>query len=340
MSELSREEKELVFDYAIGIATDDQVRYVQRLIRSSTEAAALLRSLNSTLAPLAESRCGPCPDALVSKTLRRLAEAANGLSGSGHTDLPEVRIVRISSWRNLAQTISVAAVLMVCVGVAVPALRYARHSSYQKRCQAQLASIYDGLSSYTADHNGRLPSVAMASGSPWWKVGYQGPENHSNTRPVWLLVKNGYARPADFMCPERKGTTPGANTIDPHQCNDFPSLDQINYSFRLCCDKDKANPTGLKVIMADRNPLAERLPNDYSSPLKIHLDESVLRSNSRNHLGRGQNVLTCDGSVQFHRARLIGIGQDDIFSLSGMTPGCQLTGCEVPSTESDAFLAP
>ncbi len=99
--------------------------------------------------------------------------------------------------------------------------------------------------------------------------------------------------------------------------------------------------TGDSVLMADMNPLAERFPSDHSKPLEIRLDEDILHRNSINHGGDGQNVLFNDGSVRFMRGRLVGAKVlDDIFVLQSTTLGTLLNGCELPTCNSDAFLAP
>jgi prepilin-type processing-associated H-X9-DG protein len=88
--------------------------------------------------------------------------------------------------------------------------------------------------------------------------------------------------------------------------------------------------------MADRNPLFEELP-DFNKPLSLRLNKSLLTLNSINHSRRGQNVLFGDGRVEFLKTRHIGISEDDIFTLQDTDI---YQGCEVPSNETDFFLAP
>jgi hypothetical protein len=89
--------------------------------------------------------------------------------------------------------------------------------------------------------------------------------------------------------------------------------------------------------MADSNPLFEEIPN-FDSTFKVHLDKDSLKANSRNHNNlRGQNVLFGDGRVEFLKTRYIGIAQDDIFTLQDTDI---YHGVEVPSCETDFFLAP
>ena len=96
----------------------------------------------------------------------------------------------------------------------------------------------------------------------------------------------------------------------------------------------------MDLLFADLNPIAERLPSDYSAPFKLRMSRDLLAANSRNHNRRGQNVLFYDGSVEFARRRRTSVSEDDIYALSNMADGVEVRGCEVPSCETDAFLAP
>jgi hypothetical protein len=87
--------------------------------------------------------------------------------------------------------------------------------------------------------------------------------------------------------------------------------------------------------MADWNPLFEELPKDYSQPFQLRLTKNLLTLNSINHKRRGQNILFGDGRVEFMKTRLI--GTDDIFTLQDTDI---YQGCEIPSCETDFFVAP
>ncbi|MHC4352304.1 MAG: H-X9-DG-CTERM domain-containing protein, partial [Planctomycetota bacterium] len=52
---------------------------------------------------------------------------------------------------------------------------------------------------------------------------------------------------------------------------------------------------------------------------------------------RGQNVLLGDGHVEFLRTRYVDVSKDDIFTLQNTDV---YQGFEVPSCETDSFLAP
>ena len=341
MMDLSNQDKELLLDYCLGIAPQEQVYYIEGLLSSNPEALRLYASFQGTLSPLQTIQPEPCPEELVEKTVARLKEAAGQehLQQLLHSEQARPAPIRLDRWRNVAQIAAIAAMLLFTVGIVIPSFGFARNLYLRHRCQTQLSGIYEGVSTYIADHEGQLPAVARADGSPWWKVGYQGTENHSNTRPVWLLVRQGYVDPGRFICPGT-GQKPEPRTLIVTDYNDFPTKRDVNYSFRICCDKVRKNPSGRKVLMADMNPLSERLPTDFTQPFRLRLDQGLLNSNSINHRRSGQNILMCDGTVQFTKTRLVGVSQDDIFSTNSMTYGSELRGSETPSSEADAFVAP
>ena len=343
MISLNNQQKELLFDYCIGLTSEEQAAQARQLISSNKEAAELHSKLKASLSPLDCLEFESCPDDLAESTILRLNNAARSsqLRLQQLLELEETRTVTTKNrlWWNIGRIAAAAAVILIVLGTWSAPLNFARQKYRQHQCQMQLSHIFQGIDNYSSDHDGRFPTVATATGNPWWKVGYKGRENHSNTRALWLLVKDGYVNPADFVCPGNKQ----ARTIqfDPSQLknyNDFPGRNHVTYSFRIRCNRAaKQIPHGRKVLIADLNPLFERLPRNYSNPFKLRLNKDLLTLNSINHNRRGQNVLFCDGSIDFVKKRDIGISQDDIFTLQNTDI---YQGIEVPSCEADAFLAP
>jgi hypothetical protein len=345
MSPLKSEQKQLLFDYCIGLTSSRENAEVEALIASNKQAAAIHSQLQAALSPLDSLEAETCPDYLAERTVWRLKSAASSsrqrleqlLAGE------ESRAVgpRPRTWGGMAKRLAMAALFMI-VGSALIATfnavtGYARYSSQRQRCQMQQSSIFQGLTNYFLDNDGERPAVATAAGDPWWQVGKQGSENHSNTRHVFLLVKEGYANPSDFVC---SGNMHGdLAELTPEQIEtlkDFPDRRYVSYSFQILCGGTEGGKLLCrKVIMSDRNPLFEALPNDFSKPLGLRLNKRLLTINSMNHRRRGQNVTFGDGRVEFLRTRLI--GTDDIFTLQDTDI---YQGCELPSCETDFFVVP
>ncbi len=343
MTPLSNQQKQLLFDYCIGLASEKETAEAEQLISSHKEAAEIHSKLKAAFAPLDSLEPQPCPDELAEGTIWRL----NNLARSSQLRLQQLlageqsgRVAAKSRfWRNLGEMVATAAMIVFVAGVLLAPLKRARQNYWQQLCQMQLSRIGRGISHYISDHDGRLPAVATTTGAPWWKVGYQGKENHSNTRHMWLLVKGDYVSPSDFVCAgRRQGRAIQFDAAQAKNYNDFPARRYVTYSFRIMGDKSqKGCRPAQKVLISDLNPLFERLPQSYSRPLKLKLNKSLLTFNSINHSRRGQNILLCDGSVRFVKRRRIGISEDDIFTLQDTQI---YEGCEVPSRETDAFLAP
>lgn len=350
MTPLSNHQKQLLFDYCIGSSSEEEIAEARQLISCNEEAAEIYSTLKTSLSPLDSLPVEPCPDDLAEQTVWRL----NNLARSSHLRLEELIAAEQTKqtdakrgfWFGFRQRLATAAVFMIVGTVLLIAYNafnsvtnFARQKSWQQMCQMQMSNIWRGVNEYSGDHNGKMPAVATAAGSPWWKVGYQGQENHSNTRPVWLLVKSNYVDPAEFVC---SGTTQGKrikfNIPQLNSYNDFPCRKYVNYSFRITCGKgEKESALSPRILMSDSNPIFEKLPEDFSKPFKLQPTRNSLTSNSINHNCRGQNVLFCDGSIKFVKTRHTGLSEDDIFTLQNTQI---YQGCEVPFRETDIFLAP
>ncbi len=348
MTPLNSQQKQLLFDYSLGLTSEHENPEAKRLLASSREASGIHQAIRVALSPLDSLEPEICPDDLAERTIGRLQERAQATSGEDRleellaTQSTGPSVVKVPFWRNWGDIAAVAAVVVLFVGVLLPTLGYARQKYWQSRCQAQLGGIHEGLANYVSDHDGQMPSAAMDPGSPWWKVGYQGAENHSNTRRAWQLVQQGYVPLERFVCAgRRESRNLRFDTVKIENYNDFPGRAYIHYSIRLGCPQSQNQGlTQRRVIFADLNPISEKLPATYTEPFRLRLSPDLMTSNSENHNRRGQNVLYCDGSVEFLRERHTSLSDDDFYTLAEMSDGCEVTGCEVPSCETDAFLVP
>jgi len=348
MTPLSDAQKQLLFDYSFGLTSDRDAAEAEALLSTSPEAAQLCDLFKSALSPLESVDPEPCPDDLAERTIQRLKEQAQLARGTGRLEqLLSVEHaatipLRVPFWHNWSEIATVAAVLALFMSILFPAFGLARQRHWQSQCQSQFGDISGGLASYISDHDGQIPTVATAQGAPWWKVGTQGPETPSNTRRAWLLVRGKYVPLSAFICPARRDRgRPDPDTVLVERYNDFPARSFVHYSVRIDGPQAAAPALGRKrVFLADMNPLSEEFPREFSTIPSILLGDSLLKANSRNHRGRGQNVLLDDGSVEFTRTRRTSFSDDDIYTLKAMCPGCKVTGSERPSSEDDDFVIP
>lgn len=342
---LDSNETRLILDYCLGQSCENELAQVERLISENPEAAEAYLKIKAALSPLESIPEHICPDSLVDKTVNRL----NILARASQQKLElliaaeQAKTIPFKKyfWRNTVQTATAAAAIIFITASLIAPLSYARQMYWKQLCQMQLQKIWQGLYNYGNDHNGQMPEVASTAGQPWWKVGYQGQENHSNTRNVWLLTKGGYVNATNFICPSKsQGKVTQFDPAKAKQYNDFPARKYITYSFRIKtvnpCSNDFCQQ---KVLITDLNPLFEKLPNPDNSGqvFVIKINNILAKTNSSNHNGCGQNALFGDGSVNFLKTRLVGLQQDDIFTVRDKNI---YQGTETPVSEADLFVAP
>ena len=341
MSKLSDFEKEIIFDYCLGLESHEERNKVESLIATSDEALKLYNAIKQSLSPLDSWTSQQCPEYIVDHTVEKLCKTAN----SSHIKLQKLlvdeqsqSVGKIHFWPNLSQVVTAAAVIFFVATVCFPVLKYARESSWKQKCQWQLSQIAGGINSYSADYDNQLPSVATANGQPWWKVSCNGQDNCSNTRNVWLLVKEGYVKPVNFVCPGvKKKRVIKFDPVQARKYNDFPSRRDITFSSKILAKRDTIISLGRSPFFADSNPLFENLPQNSNKTLKLKLNKKLSTINSINHNRKGQNVMFTDGSVEYTKGRNIGPNKDDIFTLQNTVI---YNGYEIPVSAADSFLAP
>ena len=353
MNTLSREEKDIILDFYFRCGSTERINAARDMVASDHRAAELYASLEDSLKSLDSIKYEPCPDNLVELTVARLRLAASSEQAHLESLLAEEQrrtevvkssavITKRSFWHNIAEVAAVAAVFLVVVGVYFPATSSMRQIAWRNKCNTNMASVAAGIGGYASDHNGSLPAVDMNPGSPWWKVGNQGQENQSNTRHIWLLVKDGYVDLDNFICPGRGDAQEFDLSKTTASLNDFPHRDAMSYSFKFMSNNTaRTNVSSKTVLLSDLNPIFENKFTDSAvwgqsdNFTKILISKQLLEMMSSNHGGKGQNVLLGDGSSDFQKSRVM-FG-DDIFTVKGKSV---YSGCEVPIDNKDIFLAP
>ena len=210
MNSLSRDEKESIFEFYFHCGGDEQISKTQNLIANNPEAAQLYDRLKMALDPLDSFEVDGCPESLVDSTVERLKVAAS----AGQARLEKLLVteqersvsVKNYFWGNFSRRLATAAVFMIVGSALLFSWNVRSNYARQQQCQARLGRVGQAMSSYSADYDGKLPLAAATAGMPWWKTGNrnQSKDGQSNTRRLWMLAKEGYVKPCDFVCPGNK----------------------------------------------------------------------------------------------------------------------------------------
>ncbi|MBC8379120.1 MAG: hypothetical protein H8E62_08095 [Planctomycetes bacterium] len=367
MNHLSHEEQELVLDFYFRCGCQEDIDNGRDLIASKAGAAKLYAKLEDTLTDLDSIKYESCPDNLVDLTIARLKLASSVkiqnmpsrlhelLEKEQETTLPvsskepltksqkPQATGNIKLHHRLGEMMATAAAIVLIFSILFPTAGAMRQHSRQATCTNNFKNIGQAFSTFANDHQDKIAESRVQAGAPWWKIGYQGSDSHSNTRYPWQLVKQGYVKGKVFVCRGNIGASPVK--YDPVKMGDlvdFPSRNNISYSFMLFCDKTADTMQGRrKIIASDLNPVFRNIPseqNDYerlNEFEKILLNKQLKEMLSSSHGSKGQNVLHCDGSVEWIKVRVV--NDDDIYTIRGVDT---YTGKEMPTEPDDIFLVP
>lgn len=341
MGSLNTEQKELLVSYYFNCCSESQKLEIENLISEEPEALKIYRGLERHIGVLDHLSDEKCPDYLVEITMNRFNEMTssqrrleNLLKAQSDSTFKSSGLLN-----SFAKVAAIAAMVVVVAAVYYPATCHMRSISMRNACQDNLRSVASSIASYANDNQGMMPMVQISEGTPWWQVGSQDDASHSNTRNLWLLVKNGYAKMDDFICPAAQKCT--SNQLSTIQISDFrrdfPNKNFIDYSFRVANGTPvRYDRMGSVILAADSNPLFENSCDARMSKFRrIILNEELVKIPSRNHNGSGQNVMFADGSTSFCSDR--NYANDDIYTIKNTS---EYSGIELPVYNNDVFLAP
>lgn len=268
---------------------------------------------------------------------RTLAHVQDHIDGVENGMKIEVARPRRGSGIKLADLVSVAAVVLVGVGVLFPVLTSMREQSRRVLCKSNLGATAQGMSTYAGANRDSLPvsTASLAPGGTWWDVGKAPTSNSAN---LYTLARAGYVPLANLACPGN----PAAPTarIQPG-AQDWRRLEEVSYSYQIMFGPQRSGWRGggePAVVLADRSPVV----------LAAFRGEAIDPcSNAPNHGGEGQHMLRTDGSVSWATSPVLANG-DNIWlprsveirlrQLTGKGP--PLTGNEMPGGADDTFLGP
>lgn len=215
----------------------------------------------------------------------------------------------------VVELLVVIGIIAVLLAILLPALEKAREHAYLAKCATNLRSIGQSLAVYANENRGAYPRTMYAPDAPPvagtnpsapdpFRAG--GPRPNDVTAALFLLVRTQRLAPEILTCPYND-----VNQWQPDSAHDAGNRSNFtDYQHNL--GYSYANP--YPDVAAERAGYRFTAHMNGATPMAADLNPGTAdTSNSRNHEGRGQNVLFADGHVDWADSPLIGIARDNIY---------------------------
>jgi prepilin-type N-terminal cleavage/methylation domain-containing protein len=198
----------------------------------------------------------------------------------------------------LVELMTVVAIIALLISILLPALGRAREMGRRTVCLANIRSMAQGCISYAAGSDGHFPvwnqtiSGYAGIGAEWGWDGLSTPvpaiaSPISNTRNLWILVRNQAGDPKTFICPSDgeagEAFTPGDMT----GIYDVQNRSQFSYSFQYQGPAQIVNNaaidglrTGWNTTLKDDSRLV--ILADATPAMKA-IDPRIIGQDSANH---------------------------------------------------------
>lgn len=257
----------------------------------------------------------------------------------------------------LVELLVVIAIIALLIAILLPALNAAKEQANRVKCASNLRQIGMAEQIYANDNKGQYPRVRSSVTQGAWfftradapdPFNPSGPRENDVTAGIFLLVRGNLLPPATFICPSSTQKVDDfgglSATLRSNFCNTQPTSWSLSYAFacqthesgayspdRAGADyKHSPSAPAENAIAGDRNDGHDRLKNlNWNAP-KSEMQEM----NSRNHSGKGQNVLFNDGHVVWCDNPFVGYAHDNIFTRAA--PNWN----PIPAGKYDSYLLP
>lgn len=341
-----KSEKEQLFEALLDLHLDrlegDERESLEAACRDDAELAATCDRVGEILQPLDQWGTASPPPHLADRVLSHIGDRTDAALTASRPAEPASRLVKPAGrtrWPfiSLREPLAVAACIALLLGVFYPGVSALRRNSRKALCSDNLRSIYSGTTMYRASFGGALPYAGRVPGSSWLPtakpvspVGDGRQTFASNSRHIYLLVKMDFGpKPRDFVCPGGSNGRPMDST-QLARCKDFDQACNISYaSMNLSGAAPSLRPVRALAYLGDASPLF----------VDARFDPSVDpdHTNSRAHGGKGQMILTLDGTVRWMTTPVYGTQKDNVWLAGDIR---HYTGHESPIGSDDVQLVP
>ena len=241
-------------------------------------------------------------DSLVDATLARIDQYEARTSAMVSQE-NEMQVASRRAFR-LPDLISVAAVILIGASIFWPMLSTMKQRRIDESCANNLRQMGYAFNQYANDYDGSIPVARAGLFSQWT-------QSFPNVVNLGPLVDGGYCERNHLECAGHDGLSGAA----------------YGYQWQIPDSALSWGVNRITVILGDRNPLIDAIYQAKS--------QTPALSNSLNHGGRGQNVLSTNGAWMWLENPMVG-ADDNIWLPKGSS---SLHDGELQTDGQDVFLA-
>jgi hypothetical protein len=313
--------------YLLDALDETTHREIETHLRAHPEARRKLERLRAALEPLeADRSTEEPPPGLVNNTLALIADVSRRSLPHAPRMTGDAPVVR--GWWRRSEVIAASVLALIAFGVGAAWLAGAWRQAQQTACQENLRVLHGALVQYSELHDGAFPRIEE-----------KGPRSHAGMFVPILADAGVLPEKVSLVCPACGGehTAPSVPdslpTLEEWYANDRPRFEQAvanmagSYAYSLGY-RDAQGLHGLRrgADMDTMPILADRPPFDGKTTCE--------NDNSKNHGGKGQNVLFISGAVRFVTTRTL--GGDDIYLNANrlLAPGLHEGDCVLGASDA------